>query len=336
RRQRRLPMVNVTNRPHVHVRLRPLKLRLGHGLPSEDSQWLAAHLGDDLLGLLLRNFLVARELHRIDSATLRQRTKRRRIPEHLRRRHARADYLRGSARRRPADLTTPAGQVAHVFAHVLGRRHDLHIHDRLEQHRIRPLRTLLERDRAGDLERHLARVDLVVRTIDQLDLHVDHRVPGEDAVLHRLLDPLLDGPDVLLRDHAADDLVLEDQPRTGLGRTDVDHHVAVLAAPTRLPDELPLDVLGALANRLPVRDLRTANVRLDLELPLQTVDDDLEMELAHPADDRLPRLLIDVDPEGRILFGELRQAGGELVLVRLRLRLDGDVDHRLRELHRLE
>src|SRR5215469_12845834 len=30
RRQRRLPMVHVTNRPHVHVRLRPLELRLGH------------------------------------------------------------------------------------------------------------------------------------------------------------------------------------------------------------------------------------------------------------------------------------------------------------------
>src|SRR5690606_16317297 len=30
RRQRRLPMVDVPDRPHVHVRLRPLKLSLGH------------------------------------------------------------------------------------------------------------------------------------------------------------------------------------------------------------------------------------------------------------------------------------------------------------------
>src|SRR5690606_26249231 len=30
RRQRRLPMVHVTNRPYIHVRLRPLKLRPGH------------------------------------------------------------------------------------------------------------------------------------------------------------------------------------------------------------------------------------------------------------------------------------------------------------------
>ena len=30
RRQRRLPMVDVPHRPHVHVRLRPLKLLLRH------------------------------------------------------------------------------------------------------------------------------------------------------------------------------------------------------------------------------------------------------------------------------------------------------------------
>ena len=30
RRQRRLPMVNVSNRPHVHVRLRSLKFAFGH------------------------------------------------------------------------------------------------------------------------------------------------------------------------------------------------------------------------------------------------------------------------------------------------------------------
>ena len=29
-RKRRLPMINVTNRPHIHMRLRPLKLLLGH------------------------------------------------------------------------------------------------------------------------------------------------------------------------------------------------------------------------------------------------------------------------------------------------------------------
>src|SRR6185312_8798484 len=34
RRQGRLPVVNVTNRPHVHVRLAALKLLFGHGVQS--------------------------------------------------------------------------------------------------------------------------------------------------------------------------------------------------------------------------------------------------------------------------------------------------------------
>jgi hypothetical protein len=38
---------------------------------------------------------------------------------------------------------------------------------------------LLEGHRAGDLERHFARVHVVVAAEDQLDLHVHHRIAGE-------------------------------------------------------------------------------------------------------------------------------------------------------------
>ena len=73
----------------------------------------------------------------------------------------------------------------------------------------RLLRGFLDRHRAGDLERHFARVDVVVRAVHQLDLHVDHRIAGQHAVLQRFLDSLLDRADELTRNHAADDLVLE-------------------------------------------------------------------------------------------------------------------------------
>src|SRR5690606_24776814 len=108
--------------------------------------------------------------------------------------------------------------------------------------------------------------------------------------------------DVLLGDDATDDLVLEDEALTRLGRRDVDDHVTVLTTPTRLADELALDVLRGAADRLAVRHLRAANVRVDLELATKAVDDDLEMELAHPADDRLTRLLVRVDAERRVLL----------------------------------
>ena len=60
------------------------------------------------------------------------------------------------------------------------------------------------------------------------------------------------------------------------------------------------------------------------------------MQLAHPGDHRLASLLIAADAERRILVGQRLQCLAQLVLVALRLRLDGDVDHRLGELHPLE
>ena len=65
--------------------------------------------------------------------------------------------------------------VAHHVAHVVLGRHDLDLHDRLEQHRIGLVEAFLEAHRAGDLERHFVRVDFVVRAVDQLDLDVDDR-----------------------------------------------------------------------------------------------------------------------------------------------------------------
>ena len=80
----------------------------------------------------------------------------------------------------------------------------------------------------------------MVGTVDQLDLDVDDRVAGNDAVLQRLLDALIDGGDVLLRDDATDDGVLELVALALLVRLDVDDGVAVLAAAAGLADELAL------------------------------------------------------------------------------------------------
>ena len=68
-----------------------------------------------------------------------------------------------------------------------------------------------------------------------------------------------------------------------------------------------------------------ADVGVDLELAAQAVDDDLQVELAHAADDRLARLRIGEDAERRVLVGELLPSAiDELVLVGLGLRLDRD------------
>ena len=81
------------------------------------------------------------------------------------------------------------------------------VHDRLEQHDARCLDGFLQRERARDLERHVGGVDRVELPVDQRHLDVDHRVPADHAVGHRLHDALLDRRDELLRDRAAEDLV---------------------------------------------------------------------------------------------------------------------------------
>ena len=231
-----------------------------------------------------------------------------RVAEHLGQRHLRADDLRVAARLHALDVTAATVEVADDVAHELLGGDDLDRHHRLEQHRRGLAQALLDRHRAGDLERHLRGVDLVVGAVDELDLDVDDREAGEHAGAERLLDALVDRRDVLLGNRAADDLVLELVAVARLLRNDVDDDVAVLAAATGLAGELHVDVVDALAGGLAVRDLRLADVRLDLELAQQAVDDDLEVQLAHAGDDRLAGLRVGADAERRVLLGELGQA----------------------------
>jgi len=176
----------------------------------------------------------------------------------------------------------------------------------------------------------------VVAAVDERDADVDDGVAGEDARVHRLLDPEVDGRDVLLRNLAADDLVEELVALPRLGRLHVDHDVAVLALAAGLADEARDDLLDRLADGLAVGDLRPADVRVDLPLAHQAVDDDLEVQLAHAGDDRLAGLLVGADAEGRVLLRQPLERRAELVLVALRLGLDRNRDDRLRERHRLE
>lgn len=146
--------------------------------------------------------------------------------------------------------------------------------------------------------------------------------------------------DVLARDSTTGDGVGELVGRTVLGihegGLELDDDLRELTRTTGLLLVGVLVLLDRLADGLAVRHLRLADVGLDLELALHAVDQDVEVELAHTADDGLAGLLVELDREGRVLFGELLDRGAELLLVGLGLRLDRDVDDRVREAHGLE
>ena len=113
-------------------------------------------------------------------------------------------------------------------------------------------------------------------------------------------------------------------------RFEFDPNVAVLTLTTGLPDELALHFDG-FRDRFFVGHLRLADVGFDFEFALEAIQDDLEMKLAHAADDRLLGLFVGPHTERRIFLRQARERDAEFVLIALRLRLDGLEDDGLRE-----
>ena len=102
---------------------------------------------------------------------------------------------------------------------------------------------------------------------------------------------------------AALDVVDELVALARLVRLDAHPAVAVVARTTGLANVLAFR-LGRLANRLAEGHLRLADVGLDLVLALHAVDENLEVQFAHAADDGLARVYIGANLEGRIFIGQ--------------------------------
>ena len=72
------------------------------------------------------------------------------------------------------------------------------------------------------------------------------------------------------------------------------------------------------------------------EFTTQTVHDDIQVQLTHTTDNGLTGLVVGFDGKGRVFLGEFGQGDTEFVKVFLRLGLDGETNHRIGELHRLQ
>src|SRR5580704_7131522 len=136
---------------------------------------------------LLRNFIrhvvVVRELHGVAPATLRQRRQLIRVTQHLRKRHLRLDRHAPRARIAAADLPAPAAEMSQQVAGILIRRVHLHRHYWFEQARPRLFHRFLERERPRDLERHVARIDVVIFAVVQAYAEIHHRKSREVSAL---------------------------------------------------------------------------------------------------------------------------------------------------------
>ena len=161
-------------------------------------------------------------------------------------------------------------------------------------------------------------------------MQVDHRVAGQDALRHCLAQPLLDGGDVLLRHDAAHDPVAEGKARAHLGRREFDHDVPVLAVAARLA-LVPVVDARRLANCFAIRHPRCGRLHGRAELALEPIHDDVDMGVAHGRQHRLAGAVLAPNLDRRLLLGEPMECLPELVEIGLRLRLDRDLETRLRE-----
>src|SRR5882762_6206910 len=296
-------------------------------------------LFDDLVREEGRDFFIVRELHRVTAAAAGHRAQARLVGQHLGHRHH-GPHRGGLARRLHADDPPAAAvQVADDVAGVIRGGRDLHGHDGLEQDRPGVHEHLLEPHRRRDLKRHVGGVHVMGGAVIEGDLHVHHRIAGDYPLLHAVADALLDGGDEVARDRAAEDVVDEFEPAPALHGLDAQPRVAVLAAPPGLLLVLALP-LGAPLHRLLVGNARWQKVHIHVVLPLHALDDHLDVQASDTRDEELLRLRIEVVVDRRILLGDPRQRGRDLVLVATRLGLDRERDRRfgkrdLRERERL-
>ena len=101
-----------------------------------------------------------------------------------------------------------------------------------------------------------------------------------------------------------------------------------------------LDVLGfgfgLAADRLSERHFRLSDIGFDLEFPQQAIDDDFQVQLAHPGNNGLRRFFVGTHAERRIFLGKLLKSKTHLLLIWLRLGFDGHRDDRLGKFHHFE
>ena len=181
-----------------------------------------------------------REVHGVNRPALGGRPQIGGVAKHLRKRYQSPDHLGVGPPLHALDTPTTRVEVANHVAHEVFGRDNLYFHNGLQEHGLRLAGRLLKAHRRRDLKRHLRRVDFVVRTVEERHLDVDHGITGQNAAFHGFFHAGLHRGDVLLGHHAADDLVDKLEAGAGFVGLHLQPDVTVLAAATRLADELAL------------------------------------------------------------------------------------------------
>ena len=256
------------------------------------------------------------EGHRARSTSGRKGPEDRYVTELLGERYERLDYPRTvGGGIHSLDLAATAVEVTDDVTHVVLRSHDLEGHDRFEKYWLCLRAGMAESHARCHLEGKLIRIDRMVGTVDDGNLHRLDLVTCKDTVGHCRLEALFDARDEFLRDISSLDLVVE--LKTGnafIGRTDLNDDVSELASAAGLLLE-DLAQLDAAGDGLLVVDLRSTLVDLDAEFTAETVHDDVQVKFAHTTDDGLAGLVVGPYGERRVFLSEFAESDAEFVQI---------------------
>ena len=111
--------------------------------------------------------------------------------------------------------------------------------------------------------------------------------------------------------------------------------MAILTTAAGLTNKLAFS-LNLFADCFAIGNLRLTDVCLNVKLALHAVNDNVEVKLAHAANNGLPGLFIGTDAERWIFCCQLAKRCRHLLLVGLGAGLNRNMNNRLREFHALK
>ena len=233
------------------------------------------------------------------------------------------------------DFRAAAAEVEEDVADVFVGHGEFQVHDGLEHHGRGGFDGFFKRGRgrAGDGDVGSERVVKIGDAGDD-GLEAEEGVSLGRAGAAADLDGFAHGLDERQRDlfavEGGVDLEVE-----GIQRRDLYFDRGLVAAFADFTIECA-DTGSRLGDALAIPDTGLADADVELAFAEQAVLDDLEMELAHAAEDGLAGLVVHFDLEGGIVEGHLFEGLFQIWLIGRALRLDGEADDGLREGNALE
>ena len=206
-------------------------------------------------------------------------------------------------------------QISHHIAGVCIRHAHRERNNGLKEHGRCLEEALLKCHAGRHLERKLGGIHRVIRTVEQHRLQTDNGVCRERALLAALCNPLLDRREVVLRDCASEDLLLEDISLFQIaGRLKAHLDIAELAVTAGLLLVAPRR-FDFLAYGFTERKLRFLKDYLRLITTCELAHDNVKLLIADAVEQGLAVLGVDLGAERAVLFHELRESGRNAVLI---------------------